>query len=154
MKKFRAIFNIISFILLLWTIFSGIYLALPQEYKNLIPQFNWLTALVSGGSTGVLGFSILLVDKFAKKYEEQIDDRYIELANKFLELNDKYKNLETEVKENNTIQLENNKLLDKNNKLLMLDLESKLSNPLVEDYIKERMRGEGVGKAKEEKLKE
>ncbi len=161
MKTLRFIFKIVSFMLLLWTIISGAYMALPQEYKDMIPQFNWLTALISGGSTGVLGFSILLIDKMTKKYEDKVDTKYIELAKKFLELNNqyneleiKYSNIENKIYENTKLQLENKSIIEKTQRLISLDLESKLSNPLVENHIKEKLRGEGVGKEEKEQLQE
>lgn len=145
-SKLRTLFNIVSIIMLLWTIISGAYLALPAEYKELIPEFNWLTALVSGGSTGVLGSTILLVDRQLKKQDTNNSNKYLDLATKFLSLNDKYLALENKVSNNTEVQNETNDLLKKTNKLISIDLESKLSNPLVEDFIKEKMRGEGIGK--------
>ena len=145
-SKLRTLFNIVSIIMLLWTIISGAYLALPAEYKNMIPEFNWLTALVSGGSTGVLGSTILLVDRQLKKQDTNNSNKYLDLATKFLSLNDKYLALENKVSNNTEVQNETNDLLKKTNKLISIDLESKLSNPLVEDFIKEKMRGEGIGK--------
>lgn len=142
----RKLFNLISIVMLLWTIIAGAYLALPQEYKDLIPEFNWLTALVSGGSTGILGSTMLLVNNFMKKNQNSVDSKYLDLANRFLALNEKYQSLENEVKQNTRMQFETNELLDKTNNLLSIDLESKLSNPLVEDFVKEKIRGEGIGK--------
>lgn len=151
--KLRKIFNFISIIMLLWTIISGAYLALPAEYKELIPEFNWLTALISGGSTGVLGASILVVDSFIKKNKVDVDSKYIDLATKFLEIRSdydnikaKYKELETKINENTNVQNATNNALEETNRLLKIDLESKLSNPLVEEKIKELIRGEGIGK--------
>lgn len=151
MKKsfLRIIFNFISIIMLLWTIISGAYMALPAEYKALIPQFNWLTALVSGGSTGILGATMLIVDGYLRKNKADVDTKYFDLAKKFLELNEKYTALENKVNSNTEAQLETNELLKKTNNLISIDLESKLSNPLVEDFIKEKIRGEGVGTKQE-----
>lgn len=142
----RKLFNLISIVMLLWTILAGAYLALPQEYKDLIPEFNWLTALVSGGSTGILGSTMLLVNNFLKKNQDSVDSKYLDLANKFLTLSEKYQALESEVKQNTRMQFETNELLDKTNNLLSIDLESKLSNPMIENFIKEKIRGEGIGK--------
>lgn len=146
MKFVRKLFNLISIIMLLWTIISGAYLALPQEYKDLIPQFNWLTALVSGGSTGILGTTILLVDSYMKKNKADVDTKYFDLAKKFLEINEKYSNLEKKVEISTAETMKSNDLIAKTNRLLEIDLESKLSNPLVENFIKEKIRGEGIGK--------
>lgn len=146
----RKIFNLISFVMLLWTIISGIYLALPVEYKELIPEFNWLTALVSGGSTGVLGGSILIIDKYLKKNQADVDTKYLDLATKFLSIYDKYIVLENKVEASINIQNNTNELLEKTNRLISIDLQSKLSNPLVENFIKERIRGEGIGEEQPE----
>lgn len=143
--KLNKIFNFISFIMLLWTIISGAYLALPTEYKELIPEFNWLTALVSGGSTGILGTSIIILKDYLKKNQTSVDTKYLDLAKKFLALNDKYEELKNQVNANTESQINTNKLLQETNRLLGIDLESKLSNPLVEEFIKEKIRGEGIG---------
>lgn len=149
MKALRKIFNLLSIVFLLWTIISGAYLALPQEYKDLIPEFNWLTAVVSGGSTGILGTTILLIQNYFKKKDMDYSNKYLDLAQKFLELREDNK----ATLEENKLMREENKVIReeiaKTNKLITLDLQSKLSNPLVEEYIKEKIRGEGVGKQKE-----
>lgn len=143
--KLRKIFNFISFIMLLWTILSGIYLGLPQEIKDMIPKLTPFTMALTGGSTGILGTTILIVDRFLKKNQVEVDTKYLDLATKFLALSDKYLNLEKKVDRNTETQNKTNELIDKNNRLLGIDLESKLSNPLVENFIKEKIRGEGIG---------
>src|SRR5690554_3577400 len=149
MKALRKIFNLLSIVFLLWTIISGTYLALPQEYKDLIPEFNWLTAVVSGGSTGILGTTILLIQNYFKKKDMDYSNKYLDLAQKFLELREDNK----ATLEENKLMREENKVIreeiTKTNKLITLDLQSKLSNPLVEEYIKEKIRGEGVDEQKE-----
>lgn len=149
MKALRKIFNLLSIVFLLWTIISGAYLALPQEYKDLIPEFNWLTAVVSGGSTGILGTTILLIQNYFKKKDMDYSNKYLDLAQKFLELREDNK----ATLEENKLMREENKVIReeiaKTNKLITLDLQSKLSNPLVEEYIKEKIRGEGVDEQKE-----
>lgn len=142
----RKIFNLISIVMLLWTIVAGAYLALPQEYKDLIPEFNWLTALVSGGSTGILGSTMLIMNAYLKKNQNNVDSKYLDLANRFLALNEKYTLLEEKVTTNTKSQVETNELLKKTNNLISIDLESKLSNPMIEDFVKEKIRGEGIGK--------
>ena len=142
----RKLFNLISIVMLLWTILAGAYLALPQEYKDLIPEFNWLTALVSGGSTGILGSTMLIVNAYLKKNQNNVDSKYLDLANRFLALNEKYTLLEEKVTTNTKSQVETNELLKKTNNLISIDLESKLSNPIIEDFVKNKIRGEGIGK--------
>lgn len=137
----RKLFNFISIIMLLWTIIAGVYLAMPQEYRELIPEFNWLTALVSGGSTGILGSTMLILNSYLKRNKDSVDSKYLDLANKFLTLNQKYNTLSADVINNTIIQKETNELIKKNTELLSIDLESKLSNPLIEDFIKEKIGG-------------
>lgn len=137
----RKLFNFISIIMLLWTIIAGVYLAMPQEYRELIPEFNWLTALVSGGSTGILGSTMLILNSYLKRNKDSVDSKYLDLANKFLTLNQKYNTLSADVVNNTIIQKETNELIKKNTELLSIDLESKLSNPLIEDFIKEKIGG-------------
>lgn len=137
----RKLFNFISIIMLLWTIIAGVYLAMPQEYRELIPEFNWLTALVSGGSTGILGSTMLILNSYLKRNKDSVDSKYLDLANRFLALNEKYNTLSADVVNNTIIQKETNELIKKNTELLSIDLESKLSNPLIEDFIKEKIGG-------------
>lgn len=149
-SKIRKLFNFISILLLLWTIISGIYLALPPEYKALIPEFNWLTAVVSGGSTGVLGSTILFVDRQLKKQDSNNSNKYLELAQEFLKIREDNVNLRKELSEDRKELKEVKELLSETNRLVRVDLESKLSNPLIEEFIKEKMRGEGIGKKEPE----
>lgn len=144
MKLIKKIYNFISIIMLLWTIISGSYLALPQEYKDMIPQFNWLTALISGGSTGILGATMLLVNGFMKKNKNEYDTKFLDMAKNYIDLKQDYKELENKIALSTKEAKQTNELLEKTNRLIEIDLQSKLSNPLVENYIKEKIRGEGI----------
>ena len=124
------IFNVIVYSMLGWSILSATYLALPVEYQAMIPQFNWLTALISGGSTALLGTGGLAVSTFLNKVKATTDEKVNLVASQFIELVNKYD--EVVVKYNALIES-----VDYNNLLLKADLKTKLSNPLITQESKE-----------------
>lgn len=127
MKK--AIFNIIVYTMLAWSIFSATYLALPIEYQEMLPDMNWVTALISGGSTGLLGSGALFVKTLLDKAKASNDEKVNLVANQFIELVGKYD--EVTAKYNELV-----KSIDYNNLLLKAELKTKLTNPLITDESK------------------
>lgn len=120
------LFNITVYAMLGWSIVSAVYVALPVEYQAMIPQFNWLTAVVSGGSTLLLGSGGLAVQAWLSKARTTSDAKYNLLAEKFLTLTQKY----DEIKTAYTQVVAS---VNENNKLLKIDLNTKLSNPLIDE---------------------
>lgn len=123
----------------------GVYSVLPQEVKDLIPQFNELTALISGGSTMLIGSGGLVFQAWLTKARVEADGKYSEVANYIITLSDKYSEL------TNTIRLveKASKESDQNyaqrltriETLLETDLRAKLSNKLIDEEIKSLIEG-------------
>jgi len=123
------LFNVLVYTMLGWSVLSAVYLALPVEYQAMIPQFNWLTALISGGSTGLLGTGALAVQSFLNKAKATSNETFTLLKDNYTEIVNEYKILK--------IQLEEVKsTFDYNNELLRAELKAKLSNPLIDEEVK------------------
>ena len=127
MKK--TLFNIVIYSMLGWSTISAIYLALPIEYQAMIPEFNWLTAVISGGSTALLGTGALTVQTFLTKAKATTNETFTLLKNNYVEIVNEYKALKTEL-------LVVKDALDYNNTLLLAELKAKLSNPLIDAEVK------------------
>lgn len=127
MKK--VLFNIVIYSMLAWSTISAIYLALPIEYQAMIPEFNWLTALISGGSTALLGTGALTVQTFLTKAKATTNDTFAMLKTNYSEIVNEYKILKAQYAELKTT-------LEYNNELLRAELKAKLSNPLIDAEVK------------------
>jgi len=132
MKK--QFLNIAVYVLLGWSMLSAGYLALPVEYQEMLPQMNWLTAVVSGGSTLVLGTGGLALQRILSKTSQDYTTKYIELGQEFLNLKSEYDKLGDKV---NELQSTNKDLF----KLLKVDLEAKLDNPMLTDKARALIEG-------------
>lgn len=131
--------------LLLWSLLTGIYAVLPQEAKDLIPQFNELTAIVSGGATALIGSGGLVFKTWLTKARVEADEKYTDVASKFLiitekygELTKAYNSLEKSVKESAKIYEEK---IDRLERLVETDLKAKLSNKLIDEKVREMIEG-------------
>jgi len=118
------LFNVLVYTMLGWSVLSAVYLALPVEYQAMIPQFNWLTALISGGSTGLLGTGALAVQSFLNKAKATSNETFTLLKDNYTEIVNEYKILKAQYAELKTT-------LDYNNELLKTELKTKLSNPMI-----------------------
>ena len=110
------LFNIVSYALLITSLASFGYTQLPAEYQALIPQFNWLSAILTGGTLGAIGSGALFVDYKLRANES----KYLELLRAVVALQ---------------------KEAEENNKLLKADLSAKLSSSLVEEKVKQIIEG-------------
>lgn len=133
MKK--AIFNIITYSMLIWSILCAVYTALPSEYQ-IIPEFTWLTALISGGSTALLGSGGLIVNSFLNKTKTSTNDKFTLAIDKVSEIKKNYESLENKYVELMNKYVEILAETKRNNQLLETDLEIKASNPLIDDASK------------------
>ena len=84
MKLRKVLFNFITIGMLAYTMFALIYSVLPEQYQ--LEQFNTLTALVSGGSTGLIGSAGLLIKSLLVKNEKSTDEKQAETIKKFLDV--------------------------------------------------------------------
>lgn len=142
MTKFKKVlFDIVVYAMLVWTIVSAGYISLPPEYQALIPQFNWLTALISGGTTGVLGLAGVTVKSFITRAKTESDAKYQLLANEYLQVVEQYKILQSEIGTTTTKLADNNEMVSQLIELVKVDLQAKLSNPLIDAKVKELIAG-------------
>lgn len=143
MKKF--LFNAVVYGLLGWSILTGVYQVLPQETKDLIPHFNELSALISGGSAALIGSGGLFFKSWVAKATTESNEKYKATVEKFLVVTEKYndlvneyKRLEATIKESN---LNYAKRIETLETLLKADLTAKLSNRLIDEEVKAIIRG-------------
>lgn len=131
----KALLNIVTYALLLVSIVSVGYNALPEEYQAMIPQWNWLSSLLVGVTSGGIGSALLFfkywLDSSKKKSNEDIN----ELRNITIDLIKKldgYEKLSHQVKELSQSQ---NKSVDELISLIKLDLLSKTTNPFIDKDV-------------------
>ena len=139
MKK--VIFNIIIYVFLIYALACVAYMTLPAEYQEMLPQFNWLTALVSGGSTAVLGGGGLAISAMSKKSKMEMIDKFSLVANNYITLEKKYDIIIEGQKNKEKRDIEIDRLLRRVEKLLEADLGAKLSNTLIDAKTKEMIEG-------------
>lgn len=130
----KTLFNVTVYSMLGWSILSATYLALPIELQEMLPQMNWITAVVSGGSTALLGTGGLTVKTLLMKAKTDSNDKYFLLGNEFLKLVDKYNELNNKY---DTVDAS----IERNSQLLEVSLRAKLSNPLIDAKVKELIEG-------------
>lgn len=135
MTKFKnGLFNVVVYSMLGWSVLSALYVSMPIEIQEMLPQMNWLTAVVSGGSTALLGTGGLAVKTFMTSAKNVSNEKYALLGTKFLELKGEYDKLGVKYDEVNAT-------IENLSKLVKIDLESKLSNPLIDEKTKELIEG-------------
>lgn len=143
MKKF--IFNAVVYGLLLWSVLTGVYAVLPQETKDLIPQFNELSALISGASAAIVGSGGLVYKSWLAKAATESDDKYTDIVKKFITVTEKYKELENQYKRlEGVIRESDQSIVDKITTLetlVKVDLTAKLSNKLIDEEVKRLIEG-------------
>lgn len=131
MKKIKtALFNITVYSMLAWSILSAVYVALPVEYQAMLPQMNWITAVISGGSTALIGTGGLVVRSWLDNARKVSDEKLSVVAGQFLTLVNKYNELSEQV----------NKMTEAtayNNRLLTVELQTKLTNPMITDTARQ-----------------
>lgn len=135
------LFNVVVYSMLGWSIVSAGYLALPIEYQEMLPQMNWIIALVSGGSTALLGTGGLVVQSFISKTKLDTSNKINEISNVIIQLVDEYKTLKTEYKNLQTENAELKNAILENNKLLKIDLKTKLDNPMTTNTARVMIEG-------------
>jgi hypothetical protein len=141
MKIKGKLFNIGVYTLLGYSILSFVYLSLPVEYQDIL-DLDWLTALVSGSSTFLLGSGAVAVRAFLTKAKNEQLDMNKTAMDKWLAMVGHYQALQEELAK---VKTQNDELI----KLLKIDLGSKLSNPLIEQTIKEQIEGALYGSQEE-----
>lgn len=137
----RKVFTVLAYALIVFSITSAVWVTLPDEIKNQVPQVNDWIAIISGVITLLLGGGGLTVQAFLQNSEKKSDVKINLLASNYLQVVDELKLLRKE-KEQDRLEKE---LLRKSigniTKLVEVDLETKLSNPLIEEKAKQIIQG-------------
>lgn len=150
----NKILNLILIIGYVWFAVALLYnYALPIEYKELLPEINGLTFLLSGTTVA----SVSVVIQYVKSLLGKQTDTNV---NTLLAFNDMLKGQEDKIKElTNIITRQNNNIADfnterkvevdnqnkiisllaRNNKYQKTELESRITNPLIDQNIKKRI---------------
>lgn len=67
-KISNLVYLVVTSVFLITSIASFSYLALPLEIQNMFPEWNWLSSIMFGGSTGVVGIGAVYL-----KYQEAVN---------------------------------------------------------------------------------
>lgn len=67
-KISNLVYLVVTSVFLVTSIASFSYLALPLEIQNMFPEWNWLSSITFGGSTGVVGIGAVYL-----KYQEAVN---------------------------------------------------------------------------------
>lgn len=146
MKK--KLLNVVTFVLIGWGAFSATYLALPPELKDMLPEMNWVTAVVSGGSTTLLGTASLYIQNYINKFKTAnnqvltgLFDTIATIKNDYTQITESYNNIVESNKELITQYKVMASSLEKNSLLLKTELQTKLSNPLLTTAARDLIEG-------------
>lgn len=143
MKFKKVLFYFVTIAMLVYTALATIYSVLPEQYQ--IQEFNKLTALVSGGSTGLIGSAGLLIKSWLSKSATTADEKQTETLQKFLVLLEKYEELIRKLESAEKLSIEQKADYDKQlaelTMLVKTDLKVKLSNKFVEKEVKDMIAG-------------
>lgn len=131
----KALLNIITYALLLVSIVAFGYNALPPEHQALIPQWNWLSSLIVGVTSGGIGSVLLFIRYWLDSNEKKTQGDVNELRTIIIDLVkrlDGYEKLTQQLKELSKSQDKNViELVD----LIKLDLLSKTTNPFLDKDV-------------------
>jgi hypothetical protein len=137
----QKLFNVVVYGLLTFSVVNAGYLALPVELQQLIPQYNDLVAVVMGGSTSLLALGGIKVQDYMNRAKSEADSKFNLLAQNYLNLERKYDILDNSYKALKIAQDLTTQAIEHNSKLLEIDLQAKLSNPLIDAKIEELIKG-------------
>ncbi len=137
----QKLFNVAIYGMLAYSLLNAGYIALPIEYQEMIPQYNQLVALVSGGATFLIGSGGLAVQSFINKAKHEADSKFNLLANNYLNLEKKYDSIDERYK--NIVRASDKVAaeISRSNQLLKAHLEAKLSNPMIDEAVKLLIEG-------------
>lgn len=136
----EKLFNIVVYSMLAYTVAVAGYGALPTEYQNMIP-FNWVTALVSGGTTGLLGTAGLLIKSNLHKADIKSTEKFSLLMASYEDVKKAYKDVTKSVEAMKHEYESAKQELARTNKLLEIELKAKLSNKLIDKEVRELIEG-------------
>lgn len=135
------LFNVVVYGMLGYSMLNGVYFALPVELQEMIPQYNAMVAAVGGVSGALFGFGGLKVQEYLNRAKTQADEKFNLLAQNYLNLERKYDVMEKAYKLVEQAQNKTTLATERNNKLLEIDLQAKLSNPMIDEQVKALIEG-------------
>lgn len=150
----NKILNLILIIGYVWFAVALLYnYALPAEYKELLPEINGLTFLLSGTTVASVSVVIQYVKSLLGKQTDtnvtnllafhdmlkEQEDKIKELTNIITRQNNNIADFNTERKVEVDNQNKIISLLERNNKYQKTELESRITNPLIDQNIKKRI---------------
>ena len=151
----KKIINALIIIGYTWLTFALVYeFAIPIEYKSKIPLLNNFMLLYSGTFTGVISSALLYMKNFTNNSQKLNITQFMTIREEFSEVFNKIDKLDSvvvkqntninrfnELKEQENIKLDESiKLQKETNKLLKLELESRITNPLIDKDIKNKIK--------------
>lgn len=138
-KLFKGLYNVIAFGSVAYTLAVGTYMSLPVEYQFL-NNFGWSEALITGGSSGVLGLVLVYVKSAIAKQGIDVDKKVNEFATSIVSVATQFKDLKNDYKALKDSSSQEIKLLQKEVStladLLKADMQLKLSNPMLKEEAK------------------
>ena len=150
----KKIINALIIIGYLWLSLITLYnTVLPQQYKDLVPQFTNLPFLLSATFAGVLSSALLYMKQFTNKqgkvqvetliaFNEKLKDRdstIFKMEAMIYSQNSNINSLNELKTKENAKQDIIVKRLERSIELAELELASRLTNPLIDTNIKERI---------------
>lgn len=149
----NKILNILIIVGYSWLSIALLYSQLPLEYQELVPFINKDFLIFSGATTGAISAVIQYLKHVMNQNSEtnlksllKFDNLLIEQAKKIKEQGFQIDNLKNVVEQLTKIKEEDNekqkeiiKLLKINNNYAKLELQSKVTNPLIDKEIKEQI---------------
>lgn len=152
MKKIvKNIFVVLAYALVLTSFISAGWVALPDEVKNQVPQMNDWLALITGVITMILGGGGIAVVTVLKNTEKKTDLKVNLLADNYLQVVEELKLLRKEKEQDRVEKSKLEKSIQEITKLVKVDLQTKLSNPLIEETAKKLINGVLGGDTDEQK---
>ena len=129
----NKILNVITYGMLGWGAVSAIYLGLPVEIKEMLPDMNWVTAVVSGGSTTLLGSISLYIKSYVNKTKLATNEVYSGVTKMILDHKAEFQAIvDSNLKITNEY-IKIKEVTERQNELLETLLQTKLSNPLIDE---------------------
>lgn len=150
-KIVKNIFVVLAYALVLTSFVSAGWVALPDEVKNQVPQMNDWLALITGVITMILGSGGIAVVTVLKNTEKKTDLKVNLLADNYLQVVEELKLLRKEKEQDRVEKSKLEKSIQEITKLVKVDLQTKLSNPLIEETAKKLINGVLGGDTDEQK---
>lgn len=132
-KATKVVYTIVMIAALVITLLSAGYAVLPQEYKDMIPNVNGLTALLAGGTSGTIALTLLKVSSVLAKNTQETKDINADTLNAVIQLTKRNVDLIMETEKVNKRAEETTK---RNNELMEMLLKVKQDNPLLKEELK------------------